>query len=105
MNKNQTSQGAHAGVLSTGNRQLFWARFSLLALFLALSLASLQLRAAAQAADQTLRGNKVSMTSHQPRASAPNAPPCEQLLVECLANGGGAAACGAQYDACLEGGE
>ena len=105
MDKNQISQGTHAGVLSAVNRQLFWTRFFLLALFLALNLASLQPRTSARAADQTIRENKASMTSHQPRASAPNAPPCEQLLVECLANGGGAAACGAQYDACLEGGE
>jgi hypothetical protein len=125
MDKNQISQGTHAGVLSTFNRQLFWARFFLLALFLALSLASLQPRASVQAADQTLRranvsimslqpkasaqaaeqtlrANKAGITSHQPRRSAWNCPHCEADLVACLAGGGGSS-CGAQYDACLSG--
>ena len=102
MDKNQISKGTHAGVLSTVNRQLFWARFFLLALFLALSLASLQPRASAQAADRTLPGTKASITSNQPRGSAWNCPHCEADLVACLAAGGGPG-CGAQYDACLSG--
>ena len=101
MDKNQITQGMHAGVLSTTNRQLPWARIFLLALFLAFSLASLQPRASAQAADQTLRGNKASITSHQPRASGPTCSECQQALVACLANGGGAN-CDIQYDACIE---
>jgi hypothetical protein len=102
MDKNQLSQRAHAGVLFTVNRTLFGARFFVLALFLALSLASLQPRASAQAADQTLQWNKASITSHQPRGSAWNCQACEQALTACLAGGGGAS-CGAQYDACLAG--
>ena len=102
MDKNQISQGTHAGVLSTVNRQLFWARFFLLTLFLALSLASPQPTASAQAADQTLQGTKASITSHQPRGSAWNCPVCEAELVACMAGGGGPS-CGAQYDACLSG--
>lgn len=98
MDKGQISQGTHAGVLSTNNRQLLWPRFFLLVLFLALSLSSLQPRAAAQAGNQTLRADKVSVTSHQPRASAPN---CERAYVECLAGGGGAI-CDIQYNVCIE---
>jgi hypothetical protein len=101
MDKNRLSQRTHAGVLSTVNRHLFGARFFVLALFLALSLASLQPRASAQAADQTLQGNRASITNHQPSVSVRNCPECEQALVACLAAGG--ANCGAQYDACLAG--
>lgn len=101
MDKNQISQGTHAGVLSNGNRQLFWARFFLLALFLALSLASLQPGASAKATDQLLRAGKASSTNYQPRAAVPNCPACQQAYVECLAGGGGN--CGAQLDACLAG--
>lgn len=99
MDKNQISPGTHASVLSTVNRQLFWARFSLLLLFLALSITSLQLRASARAADKTLRAGQVSVTSYQSPASAPNCAACQQAYVECLANGG--PNCAAQYDACL----
>ena len=102
MDKNQISQGTHAGVLSTAYRQLFWARFFLLALFLALSLVSLQPRASAQAAHQTLRGEKASITNRPPGTSGRNCPNCEQALAACLAGGGGGN-CGAQYDACLAG--
>jgi hypothetical protein len=123
MDKNQTSQGAHASVLSTGNRPRFWARFFLLVMFLALSLPSLQPRASAQAVDQTLRlakagttsyqsqtsartadqillEGKASTTSRQARASARSCPVCQQALVECVANGGGGD-CYVQYYACI----
>jgi hypothetical protein len=103
MDKNQISQGTHASVLSTANRQLPWTRILLLSLFLAFGLASQQPRASAQAADQSLRGDQASMTSRQPKRSAQNAPPCEQLLVQCLASGGGAR-CLDEYDACEAGG-
>lgn len=122
MDKNQISPGTHASVLSTVNRQLFWARFSLLLLFLALSITSLQLGASARTADKTLRAGqasvtsvqstpsvrgadhtlpegKVSITSHQLPASARNCPACQQALAECLGNGG--SNCYAQYFACL----
>lgn len=125
MDKNQNSQGANASVLSTANRHLFWTRLFVLALFLALSLASLQPRSSAkpvdqtfrwnkasitsqqprslaQAADELLRVNMVSMTSRQPRASARNwtcPQQCEQAYVECLQQGG--TNCGAEYDACF----
>ncbi len=125
MDKNQISQGTHASVLSTVNRPIFWARSFLLVMFLALSLASLQPRASARAADQTLREGKASVTSYQSqasvltadqillegkasttsrqaRASARNCPACQQALVECLGNGGGGE-CYAQYYACLAG--
>jgi hypothetical protein len=101
MDKNQNSRGAHASVLFTTNRHLLWARISFLALLLAFSLASLQPSATAEAADQRSPGNQARMTSHQQRRSARNAPTCEELLVECLANGGGQAVCGAKYDACV----
>lgn len=101
MDKNQISQGTHASVLSNVNRQPFWARFFLLALFLTLSLASLQPRASARAADQSVRGNKASFGSHSPTRPAGDCSACEEGLVMCLAHGGGAG-CGAQYDACLE---
>lgn len=105
MDKNQISRGTHASVLSTANRQLSWTRILLLSLFLAFSLASLRPTASAQAADQRLQENQAVVTNRQPTAAARNAPPCEQLLVECLASGAGAAFCGAQYDVCIEGGQ
>ena len=100
MDKNEISRGTHASVLSTNNRQLFWARFLLLVLFLAVSLASLQPRASAQAANKATRGNEVGITSHQLPASSRNCPACQQAYVECIANGG--TNCTAQYYACLE---
>jgi hypothetical protein len=103
MDKNRSSQGTHAGVSSAANHQRFWSRIFLLTLLLALSLASLQPRASAHAADQRSPGNQARMTSHKLRRSARNAPTCEDLLVECLANGRGQAVCGAEYDACVWG--
>jgi hypothetical protein len=104
MDKNQISQGAHASVLTTRNRQIFWARFFLLAMLFVLGLTSFQPQTAAQAADQAVQRNKTNVTISQPSASAPNCPDqCEQALVECLASGGGAASCGKQYDVCLTG--
>jgi hypothetical protein len=100
MDKNQISQGTHAGVLSNTNRQPLWTRVFLLALFLALSLASLQPGASAGAADQSARGNKASLYSHQPTGQAFDCSACEEGLVMCLARGEGPS-CGAQYDACL----
>jgi hypothetical protein len=103
MDKKQTSQGAHAGVLSTRNRQIYWARFFLLAMLLTLGLTSFQPQTSAQAAEQTLRGGKASLTNSQPRVfNPPNCQDCQRALVECLAGGGGAAACGAQYNVCIE---
>lgn len=103
MDKNQISRGTHAGVLFTANRQLPWARIFFLGLFLALCLASLQPRASAHGADRRLGQDRAGTTSSQPSASAQYAPTCEQLLVECLAHGGGAI-CLDQYDACENGG-
>lgn len=104
MDKNQISQGTHASVLSTVNRHLPWTRILLLvSLFLAFGLASQQSWASAQAADQSLRADQASMTSRQPKHSAQNEPPCEQMLVQCLANGGGGI-CLDEYDECVAGG-
>ena len=99
MDKNHISQGTHASVLSTNNRQLSWARFLLLALFLAVSLASLQPRASARAADQKAAKSKAS-TSLNSNASARNCPACQQALLECMGNGGGGE-CYVQYYACI----
>jgi hypothetical protein len=99
MDKNRTSKEAPAGVFSTHNRQLLLARCFLLALFLALSVMSLQPKAL-QAADQKLR--RVGLTSHQTRAAAPGCgEDCQQAYVQCLANGGHF--CGALLDDCLAG--
>ena len=98
MNNNQISQGAHARVLSTINRPLFWTRLFLLALFLAVSLASVQPRSSAQAANQAVRGRTATVTSPQ-EASARNCPECWTAYQVCLANGG--SNCYAQYQACL----
>jgi len=103
MDKNRSSLGTHAGVSSAANHQRFSSRILLLTLLLALSLASLQPRASAQAADQRSPGNQAPMTSHNQRRLARNAPTCEELLLECLANGGSQAVCGAEYDACVWG--
>jgi hypothetical protein len=100
MDKNQASQGTPDGIHSTGKRQLFWARFFLLALFLAFSLASLQPGTPVQAADQASPGDKLRIMSLQPGASAPDCSHCERAYVECMASGGGAI-CAQQYDACL----
>jgi hypothetical protein len=100
MDKKQTSQGAHAGVLSTRNRQIFWARFFLLAMLLTLGLTSFQPQTSAQATEQTVRGDKTSLTSPRPKASAPNCQSCQQALVECLASGG--SSCYVQYNRCIE---
>jgi hypothetical protein len=82
MDKTQTSQGTHASVLSTSNRQLNWVLFSILALFMALRLTSLQETASAQSCGQQ----------------------CQQGYVQCL-NGamgdpGPMAMCDDRYDAC-----
>jgi len=99
MDSKQTSQGTHASVLSTVNRQLFWARFFLLVFFLALSVISLQPKPS-QAADQKLR--RVGLTSHQSRAGAPDCgDDCHQAYVQCLASGGHF--CGVLLDDCLSG--
>ena len=104
MHKNQSSRGTLASVSFTTNRQLSWACLLFVASFLTLSLAHERTKTSAHVTSisQTQRGSSVSMMSLQPRSAAPN---CEQLLVECLANGGGAAACGSQYDACIDGGK
>jgi hypothetical protein len=83
MEKNQASRGAHARALSTHNRRLFLARFFLLALFLALSVASLQPRTSAKSSELDCASE------------------CQQQYVQCLAAGG--TNCGAQFDACLAG--
>ncbi|MEN3334464.1 MAG: hypothetical protein V7641_3829 [Blastocatellia bacterium] len=100
MEHNRTPQGAPASAFSTHNRQLFWTRFFVLTLFLALSVMSVQTKTSAQAADKAWRGDKASLTSHQPKA-ARNCPECEQAYVQCLSSGGGAN-CHVQYDACIE---
>lgn len=102
MDKNQISQGTHAGVLSTHNRQLFFARFFLLALFLAFSLMSLQPKSSANEARQTSRAGKVSLTSNQATAFEPDcSQQCEQQYVQCLASARDPLACENEYDACL----
>lgn len=79
MDKNQTSQGTHAGVLFTRNRQFLGARFFILALFLALGLTSLPLTAFAQSCfDQ-----------------------CQAAYVWCLTNRPGPG-CDDNYDACID---
>ena len=100
MDKNRISQGTHASVLSTANHQLSRAPFLFLLLFLAFSLASLQPRASAQAADQTLGEQRVSATSLKPGASARSCPACDQALAQCLGSGGGGD-CYVQYNACI----
>jgi hypothetical protein len=100
MDKNQTSQGTHARVLSTANRQPLGARVLLVLLFLALSLASLQPRASAQgAADQRMPATSSSVTSLHQRALAPSCPECQQAYQDCLGNGG--SNCNAAYIACM----
>ncbi|HVG18673.1 MAG TPA: hypothetical protein VNI02_06440 [Blastocatellia bacterium] len=108
MDKNQTLQGAHAGALTTGNRQLFLARFFLLALFLTLSVISLLPEASAPSLAQNLQRQAGGLAGHQLMASAPvkvSAPDChdecERAFVECLAQGG--SNCDAKYDFCAVG--
>jgi hypothetical protein len=97
MDNRQTSQGAHAGAFSIRNQQSFLARFFLLALLLILSVASLQSKAPAQTANQTLQENKAGLTTLNP----PNCDECQQAFVECLAGGGGVT-CHVQYNICIQ---
>jgi hypothetical protein len=97
MDKKQTSQGTHASVLSSANRQPLGARVLLVLLFLAVSLASLQPRASAQDAAQRPTSSKV--TSAQPRTLAPSCPECQQAYMDCLGNGG--SNCNSTYLACM----
>lgn len=101
MDKNQISQGTHASVLSNVNRQPIWARLFLLGVFLTLSLASLQPRASARAADRSAGADRATGSSQLRTGRSWDCSICEEGLVMCLARGGGAS-CGAQYDACLE---
>jgi hypothetical protein len=101
MDKNQTSQGAPADVLSSANRRLFQARLFLPALFLAISLLSLQPVVSVQASDRVLQGDKLSLMQLQPEAASPDCDACERNYVLCLASGGGAS-CDVQYNACIE---
>jgi hypothetical protein len=101
MGKSQLSKETPGGVLSIRKRQVFWTRFFILVLFLALNVMSAQPKASADVADKAVRGEKASVTSRQPRAAAPNCPACQQAYVECMAGGG--ANCAAQYNACLSG--
>jgi hypothetical protein len=103
MEKNQPSRGALAGVPSTHNRQLFLARFFLLALFLVLSLMSLEPKTS-KAADQKLRVDKVSFSGRQASASVRDcAQQCQQEYVQCLASGRDPAQCDSQYNSCIAG--
>lgn len=97
MDKNQISQGTHASVLSTANRQYLGARVLLILLFLALSLASLQPRVSAQGAAH--RPTSSNVTGARQRAIAPNCPECQQALMDCVANGG--SNCNAAFIACM----
>jgi hypothetical protein len=98
MENNQiSSQGAHTSAFSTRNQQSFWARFFLLALFLVLTLTSLQSKAPAQAADHAGQEDKAVLKSFDP----PDCDECERIYVECLAGGGGTT-CHVQYQACIQ---
>jgi hypothetical protein len=79
MDKNQISQGVSTGILSTGNKHLFGARFRLLALLIALSLTALQQTASAQSCAQQ----------------------CQESYAICL-RAGPSLFCDDMYDACLE---
>jgi hypothetical protein len=79
MDKNQVSQGMSSGILSTGNRPLFGARFRILALLIALSLTALQQTASAQSCAQQ----------------------CQESYALCMRAGPGLF-CDDMYDACLE---
>lgn len=100
MDKNQTYSGAPASVLATRNRRLLLARYFLLAVFLTLSVLSLQPKTTAHAAERALRTAGVASLSHQPKA-ARYCPTCRQAYIECLASGGGAS-CVDQYNLCIE---
>ena len=91
MEKNSVTPAARAGTLATRNRQLFMARFFLLALLLALSLLSLRPQTSARAANQ------------KPRAVAQDcANDCDQARIQCLSGGGGSL-CDIQYNNCISG--
>jgi hypothetical protein len=98
MDKKQISQGTHASVLSHVNRQPLGARVLLVLLFLALSLASLQPRASAQGAAQSMQSSS-SATRARQGAIAPNCVACQDALTACVQNGG--SNCSAEYSACM----
>lgn len=95
MDNNQISQGTHASVLSTSNRQLSRACSLLLLLFLALSLSGLQPKASAEAADQAFAEQTISTTNLKR-----SCPECYAALDLCLGSGGGGE-CYATYYSCL----
>ena len=78
MDKNQTSQGTHAGVLYTRNRQLLGARFFILVLFLMLGLTSLQSTAFAQTCFDQCQAAYVWCLSHNP------GPLCDDNFDACI---------------------
>lgn len=98
MNNNQILQGAHARVLSTFNRPLFWTRLLLVALFLAVSLVNVQQKSSAQGANQAFREQPSSVTPAG-EAVARSCPECFTAYQACLASGG--SNCYPQYVACL----
>ena len=100
MDKKKISQGAHASVLSTSNRQLSQARSLLLLLFLGLSLSSLQPKASAEAADQAFGEQTISTTNLKPRTAARSCPECNAALDLCTGSGGGSE-CYTTYYACI----
>jgi hypothetical protein len=102
MDKKQISQETHASVFSNANRQLLGARVLLVLLFLALSLASLQPKASAEAADQTFGEQTISTTNRGPRTAVRSCPECESGLSACIASGGGSE-CYTVYNACIAG--
>jgi hypothetical protein len=95
MNNNQISQGAHARVLSTVNRPLFWTRLFLLALFLAVSLASVQPRSSAQAANQA----RIAAVTGPEETFARNCPECWAAYQACQVSGD-PSQCWVQYQIC-----
>ena len=127
MDKNQDSRETHACVLSTGNKQLAWARILFLAIFLAFGLAGVQAIPSAEASDRGFGRDQTGVSDHQaiPSVEAsdrafgrdqtgasdhqPNAAPryarsCESQLVDCLSSGAGAV-CFDQYEICINGGK
>lgn len=99
MDKNQISRGAHAGALFS-NRRINLARFSFLALFLALSIWGLQPKTSGQALGHAMRRDKASLSAHRLKDKG-SCSSCEPALVACLSNGGGAA-CYVQYELCFQ---
>lgn len=99
MDKNQISQGTHAGVLSNLNHQTLAARVLILFLFLVVSLASVQPRVYGQGADQSFRENHAGTMSPQTRGPSLNCLVCETTLHDCINSGGGD--CYGQYNACM----